>query len=116
MEFKEVIGHINLDENAVLERFSGNRALMERFIRKFPEDKTYMELCAAVDANDAEEILRAAHTLKGVTANLGLQMLYADCSKMVEDLRADRDQAVQENFARISKEYQSVVGWLSRLG
>ena len=58
MEFKEVIGHINLDENAVLERFSGNRALMERFIRKFPEDKTYMELCAAVDANGAEEILR----------------------------------------------------------
>lgn len=41
MDMETVLRNIDFDEAAVLNRFSGNRGLMERFIRKFPQDKTF---------------------------------------------------------------------------
>ena len=56
-----------VDVNSVLERFMGNEALLERFLKKFPQDENYQKLCSAMEARDLDAAITASHTLKGVS-------------------------------------------------
>ena len=47
-------------------------SLIERFITKFLDDGSFSELCHAMQEGQREAAFRAAHTLKGVSANLSL--------------------------------------------
>lgn len=76
-----------VDTEGALERFSGNSMLYERFLMKFPQDETFAKIAPALDADNFEEALRAAHTLKGVSANLGMNRLFHACSDMVSFIR-----------------------------
>lgn len=115
MDFQEAMTQLQVDEKTLLNRFSGNRALMERFIRKFSQDQTYTELCEAKRADNADGMLRAAHTLKGITGNLGMDSLYRLCSRMVEDLRAGHMEHLEERFASIQQEYERIIQCLALL-
>lgn len=53
----------------------GSIAAVERFLRMFAGDDTFAMLQAAMSAGDARRAFRAAHTLKGLAANLGLVQL-----------------------------------------
>ena len=61
-----------------------------RFVKKYPANPSFDELCEAVDRSDWESAFRAAHTLKGVALNLGLGSLAHASSQMTEALRAVR--------------------------
>lgn len=115
MTMKEAISNININEEALLRRFSGNRALMEKYIRKFPEDKTYHSLANSLEEKNYEEMLKAAHTLKGIAANLGFDKLYESCSKMVENLRTGQREDALQNSVDIVEEYQNIVNCLACL-
>ena len=54
-----------------------NESLVLRFVKKYPTNPSFDELCAAVDQTDWETAFRAVHTLKGVAQNLGFDRLYA---------------------------------------
>lgn len=64
-----------------------NAALVERFMMKFLEDDSYPNLCTALKAGDAQAAFRAAHTLKGVCANLSFEQLRSSSSQLTELLR-----------------------------
>ena len=49
--------------------------LVEKFIGKFLDDGSFDALCAQMSAGSREDAFRAAHTLKGVCANLGFGRL-----------------------------------------
>ena len=61
--------------------------LVEKFVGKFLEDKSYETLCRQIAAGDRAEAFRAAHTLKGVCANLSFTRLCASASALTEALR-----------------------------
>ena len=61
--------------------------LVEKFVGKFLEDKSYETLCRQIAAGDRAEAFRAAHTLKGVCANLSFTRLFASASALTEALR-----------------------------
>lgn len=61
--------------------------LVEKFVAKFLEDKSFALLCTAVEDGDREGAFRAAHTLKGVCANLGFTRLMNSASRLTEALR-----------------------------
>ena len=65
--------------------------LVEKFVGKFREDKSFEMLCAAMKAGDREEAFRAAHTLKGVCANLSFTRLLDSASRLTEALRPAAD-------------------------
>ena len=48
---------------------------MKKFLLLFLQDTSYQMLCENMDKGDVDEAFRAAHTLKGVTINLGLSKL-----------------------------------------
>lgn len=50
----------------------GGADATRRFLRLFPLDDSFPQLSEALGRGDAQTAFRAAHTLKGVAANLGL--------------------------------------------
>ena len=69
MTVRECYEKIGSDFDKVLERM-GSEALVKRFAIKFLEDKSFEELTESLKEKDGECAFRAAHTLKGVCANL----------------------------------------------
>ena len=65
--------------------------LIRKFIAKFLDDGSYPELCRAMEQGQTEEAFRAAHTLKGVSANLGFDRLTASSGELTELLRGKTD-------------------------
>ena len=59
-------------------------SLIKRFITKFLDDGSFSELCQAMQAGQREQAFRAAHTLKGVCANLSFDRLGASASQLTE--------------------------------
>ena len=58
-----------------------------RFVKKYPANPSFDELCEAVDRSDWESAFRAAHTLKGVALNHGFDPLCAAPAPQTEAMR-----------------------------
>lgn len=65
--------------------------LIERFIVKFPNDDSYTHLCDAIREGRHGDAFRAAHTLKGLSANLGFTRLLTSAEKLSALLRTPSD-------------------------
>ena len=61
--------------------------LVKKFAVKFLDDPSYKTLCEQIAAGNSREAFRAAHTLKGVCANLSFTRLCASASALTEALR-----------------------------
>ena len=64
-----------------------------------------------MDKADYEEAFRAAHTLKGVCANLGFTQLFKVSSDLTEELRggAPDEAKLPELLEKVSSEYKKTV-------
>lgn len=74
------------DSRQVLDRLL-SESMVRRFLHRFPDDPSYSELKAALAASDFSTAFRAAHTLKGTAATLGLDALSVAASELTEALR-----------------------------
>ena len=83
--------------------------LIEKFVRKFPEDPSYAQLKQALAENSLTDAFRAAHTLKGVAANLGLERLRAAAADMTERLRSGDLPGAQALLAETEAAYRQVL-------
>ena len=72
--------------------------LIEKFIGKFLDDRSFETLCREIEAGHRREAFRAAHTLTGVCANLSFTCLMESVSRLTEALRPETD-AVSETAA-----------------
>lgn len=86
MTLKECYASLNGDYDEVMGRLRSER-LVQKFVLKFLADGSYELLCASLEAGDREEAFRAAHTIKGVCANLGFTSLLDSSEKLTEALR-----------------------------
>lgn len=84
---KQKLVENGVDVEGTLHRFMGNEALFMKFLTKFKDDPNYMNLKTCLDNEDFEEAFKAAHTLKGVSANLGLTSIIEPVSALTELLR-----------------------------
>lgn len=75
--------------------------LIKKFVAKFPDDTSFSELCFAMQNGDAKAAFRAAHTLKGVCANLNFDRLFSSAEKLTELLRDKTDTIPEKAFAML---------------
>jgi hypothetical protein len=106
---KERLAATGIDVDGALERFMGNDALLERFLKKFLADGNYAALSAAVAAGDPAAALTASHTLKGVSGNLSMPELFGLLTSQVEALRAGDWDKAAGLMPEIDRAYESVV-------
>ena len=83
--------------------------LVEKFIGKFLDDGSFDALCCQMDAGSRREAFRAAHTLKGVCANLGFGLLLHSVSDLTELLRPEGDgipREAQQKMEQVREDYR----------
>ena len=93
-DFKTRLEENGADVDATIRRFMGNENMYLKFLKKFPGDQNYLNLGVNLEAGNYEEAFRCAHTLKGVSANLGLVPVQTAVSELVEELRNKRAEEV----------------------
>ena len=112
MTLQECYLELGGDYAAVQQRLP-TQSLIKRFITKFLDDGSYAQLCGAMQAGQRQEAFRAAHTLKGVCANLRFTMLKDSASALTELLRPDSDNIPADAMLALDKvtaDYQATVG------
>ena len=95
-----------------------SQRLVEKFVRKFLDDQSYAELTAAMAAGDHDVAFRAAHTLKGVAANLSFTKLRASASELTELLRAPADTIPPEAapmLEAVTRDYEATIAAIRAL-
>lgn len=78
---------MGVDIPRTLERFIDNEAFYLRMLFKFLEDPNYHLLCESIKNGDYADAFKSAHTLKGVSANMGLGVLDEKIVPLTEELR-----------------------------
>ena len=86
---KEDLIALGIDYNKALERFLGKPDFYQEFLYQFPDDPQLDTLLAATKDHDVKKAFKAAHTLKGLCGNLGLNNLLKPILPLVEILRKD---------------------------
>lgn len=97
-------------------RLPSNR-LIEKFVFKFLEDKSFEILCGEIENGNRKEAFRAAHTLKGVCANLSFTRLLQSVTLLTEELRPETDtisDGVTDLFANVREDYRITVNAIHR--
>lgn len=78
---------------------------IKMILGKFLEDKNMSVLKDGIREKDVKKAFMAAHTLKGVTANLGMNKLNEKICEIVEILRQGQLEGAEEKFKSIKEEY-----------
>ena len=111
MTLEQMYSAIGGDYKGVMERLP-SADFVRRFALKFLQDDSFPNLKKALEAQDAPTAFRAAHTLKGVSANLGLEQLRSSASQLTELLRGETGPmpvAAEELMEQVRKDYALTV-------
>lgn len=105
---------INVDFNGAMRRFCSNSDMYEKFLTKFLDDPNYEKIGPAFETGDYDEALTAAHTLKGVSANLGLNEIYRISSSIVDHIRLTEITKAGELLPELDRAYERICAVLSK--
>ncbi len=114
MTLKECYEKLGGDYEGACKRLI-NEKLLLRFLQKFPEDPSMQLLRDAVNKEDIENSFRSVHTLKGVSGNLGLTVLYNAAVNLTEQLRPRRETADMDLLNALVEEYDRTISVLNEL-
>lgn len=109
MNLKECYEALEGDYEDVLGRLRTER-LVQKFVLKFLDDKSYDLLCTSLEAGDYGEAFRASHTIKGVCQNLSFVKLYKSSHELTEALRSGWSQEASGLFERVKADYEQTAG------
>ncbi|MEG2378555.1 MAG: Hpt domain-containing protein [Clostridia bacterium] len=75
------------DIDGTMARFLDDVDLYKSCFAKYLQDEAFDKLGRALSEKDYKSAFEYAHTLKGITGNMGLTPLYSDICNIVEALR-----------------------------
>lgn len=100
-QLKKICTDGGINYETAMERFFDDEDMYVEFLGKFNAYDTLQQLKAFVAAADVKHAFEAAHTLKGVSANLSLDSVNAVLNPMVEILRAGSMESVAETMPQL---------------
>lgn len=98
----------------VLERLNSEK-LIKKFLKKFVDDKSFSDITRYIEAGEQENAFRAAHTLKGVCLNLGLDKLYESAVEVTDALRCGKSGTTPEMLERLKSDYELTINAIKGL-
>ena len=114
MTLRECYTKLNGDFDGTLGRLCSER-LVEKFALKFLADDSFPLLEESMTVGNYNDAFRAAHTLKGVSVNLGFTELYKVSDEMTEALRGGAEPEDDTLFQKVKNEYQRTIELLQEL-
>lgn len=101
--YDEMIGRVMMD------------ALISKFCAIFVGDDSYSKLANAIADDCTEEAFKAAHTLKGVSANMAFTQLTNVASEITEALRAGNLDKAKVLMPQVTAEYEKTIVAINKL-
>ena len=108
MTLQELYQHIGADYERAMRVLRMDK-LLDKHIRKLPQNGVIDRLIDAGKAMDPTELFEAAHAAKGVCANLGLTPLAHAASEITEEFRPGKERHftdAQEKLEALAQRYQ----------
>lgn len=106
MTVQECYTQLGGDYEDVKARFLNDEKI-KRFLSLFLEDEHFDGLCQAMKEENYQLAFENVHTLKGVCANLSLNMLLEQAKELTELLRPGTGSAqAHESLARVTAAYE----------
>lgn len=98
-----------IDLTDAMERMDDDEALYKRLAFKYLNNTNYVDLVAAMEAQDYDAAYTAAHTLKGVSGNLSLAALYKVASAVSDALKQGEYQAAEQMMPDLETAHEKAV-------
>lgn len=105
MNLRQCYDALGGDYDDVIGRMRSER-LVQKFVLKFVDDATYALLVSSLDSGNTGEAFRAAHTIKGMCANLSFNALTKSASDLTEALRAGNLETGKKLFPAVTADYE----------
>ncbi|MBR2275054.1 MAG: Hpt domain-containing protein [Lachnospiraceae bacterium] len=115
MTLREMYEGLGSNYDEVLERLMNNEGLITKLLKKYAEDQNFEKLKAAMAEKNYEDAFTAAHTLKGLAANLGFTELYERVSTLTEKLRGGEYEGNEELLSEVGVKQEAVVSGIGQL-
>lgn len=114
---KESLENIGVNVEKTLARFMNKEEMFLRFLGKFLEEESFKKLELSVSEKNYDEAFKHAHTLKGVSANLGLGDVIENASMITEKLREAPydEEAIEKIMTDLSDKYEKTVDVIKNL-
>ncbi|MBP5193353.1 MAG: Hpt domain-containing protein [Clostridia bacterium] len=74
--------------------------LIDKHIRKFPQNAVFSELSDAGEKMDGNRIFESAHAVKGICSNLGLTGVAALAAEVCDEFRPERERTLSDEQIR----------------
>ncbi|MDE5965064.1 MAG: Hpt domain-containing protein [Eubacterium sp.] len=114
MDLKECFNTFGGNYNDVILRLITEERV-KKFLLIFLKDTSFNELESAMECKDYDSAFRAAHTLKGVCANLGIEKLGKLSSEITEALREKDNATANKLFPQVSQCYSITIDAINQL-
>lgn len=101
---------IGVDVDGTISRFMNNSEIYVKFLARFPDEDRVTPIHEAIAAKDYDKLLAAAHKMKGVTANLGMNQLSAKAAEIVTKVRNGFFDGFEEDAAEVERLSNQVCG------
>ena len=114
MNLKDCYIKLGGDFNEVLGRLRREQ-IIQKFIYKFLDDKSFLLFEASMENKDYVEALRAIHTLKGICQNLSFTRLFESSSLVTKALKEDDWNKALDMMPQLSKDYHAIINAIEEL-
>lgn len=104
MEFLEEMREYGADVDGTMERLIGDEELYKEFLKMFIADDSFDNLEKNLKTEDYEQIFEAAHTLKGLSGNLGLTPMFDAICVIVEAVRNKKYENLSSGYKIVLRE------------
>ncbi|MEG0770719.1 MAG: Hpt domain-containing protein [Clostridia bacterium] len=100
------------DINGAMSRFLNDTTLYETCYDTFVNDEAFNGLGEAIATKDFTRAFEFAHSLKGITGNMGITPLYKIICELVEELRHNDLEKVNEHYNNIINELEKLKSFI----
>lgn len=106
-EFCDEMLTVGLNVPDMIEHFMDREDMFMKYLKKFFDSagNVVLELTTAAENEDYQGMLFAAHSLKGLAGNIGLNGVYIPAKKIVDDIRAGEYGECGADFNKLQTNY-----------
>ncbi len=101
MSLMQDLRDLGADPDAGVKRMGGNSALYERMIKKLKDMLKESPVGMDFDCNNYDDMIEAAHAIKGAAGNLSVTPIYEAYSKFVDLLRGQQPEEAKKILEKV---------------
>lgn len=107
-KFFRDLRYVGVNTDEALTRLVRNERVYESVLNNFLLDTNFEELEKSIAIKDYSKAIFSAHTLKGISGNLGMEILFRTLDELLKKIDDNDFVDVDKIFLQISSGYHSI--------